>query len=135
MAIHLQLRDSIIAGQRKPRHDVVGIFPSGADLLVDPLQRVGARARPGRIRRGEMAAATICALPLGMWLSTLRRKWTRQRCQAASSRTLLMAPLRPSWASDITSARHSAHGREGGPEGAFLCRRPRSRSPRGRRGR
>ena len=35
----------------------------------------------------RIAAATISALPLGTWASTLRRKCTRQRCQAAPSST------------------------------------------------
>ena len=35
----------------------------------------------------RIAAATISAVPLGTRASTLRRKWTRQRCQAAPSST------------------------------------------------
>jgi hypothetical protein len=40
----------------------------------------------------RIAAATISLLPLGTRASTLRMKWTRQRCQAAPSSTASIAP-------------------------------------------
>jgi hypothetical protein len=43
----------------------------------------------------RMAAATISADPRGTRASTLRRKWTRQRCQPAPAMTAAMAALRP----------------------------------------
>jgi hypothetical protein len=51
----------------------------------------------------RMAAATISAEPFGMRASTFRRKWTRHRCQPAPAMTAPMAPLRPVWASEMTS--------------------------------
>ena len=51
----------------------------------------------------RIAAATISALPLGTWASTLRRKCTRQRCQAAPSSTAAIAAFSPVWASEMTS--------------------------------
>ena len=50
-------------------------------MIVELLVR-RARRRVGR-RSVRIAAATISALPLGTTASTLRMKWTRQRCQAA----------------------------------------------------
>jgi hypothetical protein len=40
---------------------------------------------------------------LGTLASTLRRKWTRQRCHEAPAMTAAMACLWPVWASDTTS--------------------------------
>ena len=51
----------------------------------------------------RIAAATISWLPFGTTASTLRMKWTRQRCQAAPSSTEAIADFRPVWASLITS--------------------------------
>ena len=53
--------------------------------------RCGPRRRPSR------------RCPSGTWASTLRRKCTRQRCQAAPSSTPAIAGLRPAWASEMTS--------------------------------
>ena len=87
----------------------------------------------------RIAAATISAEPLGTWASTLRRKWTRQRCQAAPIITAAMACLRPVWASEMTSCgarpargpSASAGTRSRTPRPR--CRRRRSRGPRGAR--
>ncbi|ETZ39107.1 hypothetical protein L839_4537 [Mycobacterium avium MAV_120809_2495] len=51
----------------------------------------------------RIAAATISAEPLGTWASTLRRKCTRHRCQAAPISTASMALRSPAWASEMTS--------------------------------
>jgi hypothetical protein len=51
----------------------------------------------------RMAAATISAEPRGTLARALRRKWTRQRCQAAPTMTAPMAALSPVWASEMTS--------------------------------
>jgi hypothetical protein len=60
------------------------------------------RAGPGE-DGADRRAATISALRLGTWASTLRRKCTRQRCQAAPMNTELMAACSPAWASEMTS--------------------------------
>ena len=49
-----------------------------------------------------MKADTTRRPLLPAWASTLRMKWTRQRCQVAQS-TLVTAALMPSWASETTS--------------------------------
>src|SRR5215208_5471064 len=60
-------------------------------------------AAVGWAKMVRIAAATISAEPLGTRASTLRRKWTRQRCQPAPAMTAPMACLRPVWASEMTS--------------------------------
>ena len=60
-------------------------------------------SRSGWAKIVQMAAATISAEPLGTRASTLRMKCTRQRCHPAPTITAPIAPLRPSWASEITS--------------------------------
>jgi hypothetical protein len=60
-------------------------------------------AGPGWAKMVRIAAATISAEPLGTAARTLRRKWTRQRCQAAPSSTAAMAFFSPAWASEMTS--------------------------------
>jgi len=61
-------------------------------------------AASGWAKMVRIAAATISAEPLGTWASTLmRRKCTRQRCQAAPIRMASTAARSPVWASEITS--------------------------------
>ena len=66
------------------------------ELLADML-RVGL-GEDGADRGGDHLAVA-----LGHLASTLRRKWTRQRCQAAPSRTAAIAAFSPAWASEMTS--------------------------------
>ena len=61
------------------------------------------RAASGWANTVRIAAATISLLPLGTTASTLRMKWTRQRCQLEPMNTALMAALSPVWASEMTS--------------------------------
>ena len=63
----------------------------------------------------RIVVATIAEEALGTRVSTLRMKWTRQRCQVAPAITWSIAAIRPRWWSEITSCTPA---------------RPRSRSPR-----
>jgi hypothetical protein len=83
-------------------------------------------AAVGWAKTVRMAAATISAEPLGTLASTLRRKWTRQRCQLAPAMTAPMACLRPVWASEMTSLHPGQpsgleRAQERGPERAVLA--------------
>jgi hypothetical protein len=50
-----------------------------------------------------MATATMSWPALGTWLSRLRRKCTRHRCQEQPWNIRLIAAVKPRWASEITS--------------------------------
>jgi hypothetical protein len=60
-------------------------------------------AGPGWAKMVRMVAATISAEPFGTWASTLRRKCTRHRCQAAPRSTEPIAVFSPACASEMIS--------------------------------
>ncbi|BCI69435.1 hypothetical protein SPKIRA_20960 [Sphingomonas paucimobilis] len=98
---------------------MLGFIHAGAQLRPAGAQLVG-NLPPDLCRGGmigleedwRMAAATTVFWPLGTYASALRMKWTRQRCQVAL-RTRVIAALRPSWASEMTSLTPSARGGRG----------------------
>ena len=86
---------------------MLGLVHDGGELghFRPDLVGDGAPLHAGRFRRllgegggDEGGGHTLALLPA--WASTLRMKWTRQRCQVAHS-TLETAALMPSWASEI----------------------------------
>ena len=119
------------ASRRRP-----GSAASSLSTISSSCSRTAAASGWAKIVR--IAARTISALPFGMRASTLRRKWTRQRCQAAPRSTARDGALEAlvGVADDEPHAGQAARperAQEGRPEGAVLAVADRqARAPPGR---